>query len=114
MPKLKVKKAWPNALNIPSPLSLEKSGLKRKFKPASAPSRVTDFIHKPIRITTNKGINILVYFSIPFFIPTITIAAVKTIKTSCKTTGLIGDSISFEKSDEISSFLRFFINLSIA
>ena len=59
------------------------------------------FYHKPSLFANNKGINILVYLSIPSFTPENTIQAVKPIKTNCHNNGLKVDDLKLSKASVV-------------
>ncbi|MNJ52845.1 hypothetical protein D3C77_482020 [compost metagenome] len=82
------KKACPSATNADSGVSWEKSGLRKKDTPASAPGSVTARIIKTISRMTRLGISILLNFSIPPDIPRITTPPVMTRATNCQKIGI--------------------------
>ena len=101
MPMLDEKKACPRASNTVVPVTLEKSGLNRNFRPSLAPDRVTERTAMIMTTTKSRGISILEYFSMPFFMPVIRIPAVRTRNSIVKSCGRKGDAVTSRKKWEV-------------
>ena len=68
-PTLSEKNAWPSASRKVFAVTFEKSGLKRKSRPAPEPGRVTERTAITTTIRNSRGISTFEYFSIPSFTP---------------------------------------------
>ncbi len=89
IPKLSEKNACPNALNTPSALNLEKSGLNKNDRPSPAPGSVMARMSRITIISNKTGIKILEAFSMPPLMPANTIQHVRPINTNCQNMGRI-------------------------
>ena len=84
IPKLKVKKEWPTASNIPEAVKLSQFGLNKNESDSVKPSRVNALIKRRPRIPSKAGIKTLFHLSRPFFTPEYTIATTNDIKIACQ------------------------------
>ena len=68
--------------------------------PACAPGRVRERMARPIMMTKSSGIMIFENFSMPFWMPEITISAVASRNTVWHTRGFHGDTVKEENISE--------------
>ena len=87
MPMLIEKKVCPIALSTTEEVILLKSGSRKKASPSSIPGRVTERIHKAMRMKNSAGIITFDARSMPFSTPEAMMKWVRATKTTVHTMG---------------------------
>ena len=97
-PTLREKKDCPIAYKIDSPVSLEKSGMRKKDTPCSAPSSVRERTISTRNRRNRAGIKYLFAASIPACTPRATTQIVISINNSCAPTAPSGFAMTLPNS----------------